>query len=420
MELRQSLPELAVTRVLCLPMGTISPVRFDYYLSALRTHLACVQLDSLNLAPDRDGALSLYMSQNWSGCIRFHYLSEPMFDAPNSVHLTRHYLLVLGITEQSRNILSLYRELETLVQELNHVLVWKLFSFEPEVSDSELETTAPNLINFYPNQDESHFLANLETILHDLSFFLVVAAARRMRDLRDSSTDIRLPEEDDSKLKKRREGRVEKLCGDLCAVAGIRSDAEFHYKKAYELQKYNSDYAWMGGTMECTGAMELLAEQAKGSLGQPYSDWVLSRMKDALYFYTKGKELLLYAEAALRMCRYLFDASKRHEGLETLMKTLEWVQSELSISDKIAWVQEAGSLCISSGYSRKGAFLLRMAARWCIEMGNYTNAYQLLYRTAGMYHLTLIDGGCRYDRPEGTASPMFNVDLYRQDWFYFG
>ena len=413
MELRQSLPELGEARVLCLPMGAISTPRFEYYLSSLRHSLSSVLLESLNLAQDKDNVLSMYMSQTWSGSLHFRYLSESKFDSPASVHLSRHYLMVFGITEQSRNIQGLYRELETLVQELNHVLVWKLFSFEPEVSDSELETAAPHLINFYPGQDESHLMASMETVIHDLAFFLVISVAQRMKQLRETSADIRLPEDDESKLRKRRDGRVEKLCGDLCAIAGIRSDAEFHYKKAYEQQKYNNDYAWMGGTMECLAAMELLSEMAKTGGLQVYSDWVVGKMKEALYFYSKGKELLLYAEAALRMCRYMLDSGRRREGLEALMKNVEWVQTELAPSDKIAWVQEAGLLCSASGYSRKGAFLLKLAARLCLDTGNHTNAYQLLLRTTDMYHLSLLEGNCTYYYPPLLTSSSFNADLYR-------
>lgn len=412
MELRQSLQELGETRVLCLPMGAISLVRFDYYLASLRRVLSTVQLDSLNLAQDKDNVLSLYMSQTWSGSIHFRYLSESKFDSPASVHLARHYLMVFGITEQSRNIQGLYRELETVVQELNQVLVWKLFSFEPESSDSELETAAPHLINFYPGQDESHLLASLETVIHDLAFFLVISVAHRMKQLRETSTDIRLPEDDESKLRKRREGRVEKLCGDLCALAGVHSDAEFHYKKAYELQKYNNDYAWMGGTMECQAALELISEMAKSG-SQVYSDWVVGKMKEALYFYSKGKELLLYAEAGLRMCRYMLDSGRRREGLETLMKNMEWVQTELAASDKIAWIQEAGMICINSGYSRKGAFLLRLAAKLCLDTGNHTNAYQLLMRTIDMYHLSLLEGNCAYSTAPVSTSSSFHSELHR-------
>ena len=413
MELRQSLPELGEVRVLCLPMGAISPGRFDYYLTALRQSLSCIQLESLNFSQDKTNSLSLYVAQTWTGAIRFRYLSESKFDSPASVHLSRHYLMVFGITEQSHNIQGLYVELETLVQELNHVLVWKLFSFEPEVSHSELENTAPHLINFYPGQDESHLLASLETVLHDLSFFLVISAAQRMQHLRDSTFDIRLPEDDESKLRKRREGRVEKLCGDLCALAGVRSDAEFHYKKAYELQKYNNDYAWMGGTMECLAMVELLAEMAKNGGIQVYSDWIVGKLKEAMYFYSKGKEVLLQAESSLRFTRYIFDCARRREALEFLMKSIEWVQTELPPTDKIAWIQEAGLLCISSGYSRKGAFLLRIAARLCLETGNHTNAYQLLMRTAKVYQLAIVEGECGYYAPPQTTSSKYNKELYR-------
>jgi hypothetical protein len=61
-----------------------------------------------------------------------------------------------------------------------------MFVFEPNPDDCILESQAPHMISFYPNQSIDRLKHHIETVVQDLISFIIIEIAREINTQNDS------------------------------------------------------------------------------------------------------------------------------------------------------------------------------------------------------------------------------------------
>ena len=108
---------------------------------------------------------------------------------------------------------------------------------------------------------------------------------------------------DSSKVKKKKQGRALKICGDLALILGCWNDAEAYYNRAHKQLDTNDDFVWLGKTKE--GLMACLYLQYKfGEAEQDTPDKIMKR-------------LALNSKEKLEPASVLYKKVKTTQGLES-------------------------------------------------------------------------------------------------------
>eukprot|EP00742_Colponemidia_sp_Colp-10_P011960 GILJ01013359.1.p1 GENE.GILJ01013359.1~~GILJ01013359.1.p1 ORF type:complete len:1213 (+),score=190.75 GILJ01013359.1:495-3641(+) len=201
--------------------------------------------------------------------------------------------------------------------------------------------------------------------------------------------DINSSEGDLIRLRRRRQGRLLKCCGDLCLLAGAVKEAQSQYVLAVEAARASGDLVWLGGALEGWAACLLADLEFDDNSQQPrviYVEEVMLKYKEALSCYQKARAVLLATEAAFKMARYLYKVNRKLDALELLSRTAE-TYSSLGIQDQLVSVIETAILCNSMGFVRKFAFFMNQTVGLYREVINWPAAHHLTLLLAHHFHL---------------------------------
>lgn len=110
-----------------------------------------------------------------------------------------------------------------------------------------------------------------------------------------------------SKLSKRRTGRLEKLLGDCSLLMGSPGEALIRYSSAIERAKTNGDRLWLAGAMEGWSAAHVLSHLGSGgAVDDPaLSDRLLDHYSEIFKLYQRKRVAEPEAAAALQLAEFL-------------------------------------------------------------------------------------------------------------------
>lgn len=165
-----------------------------------------------------------------------------------------------------------------------------------------------------------------------------------------------------SKLAKRRAGRLDKIVGDSFLLMGNPAEALAKYNSAIEKAKTNSDRLWLAGAMEGWSAAHVLTYVGSGgSVGdRALSDRLVEHYTEIYKLYQKKRVVEPEAAAALRLAGFL--------GRWTIRK-----KDALDAAEHAATVGEGLRI-------QKRAALWEALARFSDQMGCRRKAALYLYR----------------------------------------
>lgn len=122
-----------------------------------------------------------------------------------------------------------------------------------------------------------------------------------------------------SKLAKRRAGRLDKLLGDSLLLMGSPAEALLKYSSAMERSKASSDRLWLAGAMEGWSAAHVLAHVGNGGSANDKSltDKLIEHYAEIYKLYQKKRVAEPEAAAAMRLAEFLSRwTSRRKEALD--------------------------------------------------------------------------------------------------------
>lgn len=167
-----------------------------------------------------------------------------------------------------------------------------------------------------------------------------------------------------SKLVKRRQGRLDKMHGDYLLLMGQPGEALLKYNYAMERAKANSDRLWLAGAMEGWSAAHVLLYVGAG--GSPndalFCNRIIAHYADIYKLYQKKRVAEPEAAAALRLAEFLGRWTNRRKEALDAAEHAATVGEGLRAQKRAALWEALARFSERMGCRRKaGLFLYRLA-----------------------------------------------------------
>lgn len=179
-------------------------------------------------------------------------------------------------------------------------------------------------------------------------------------DLFLSPIDEKYSADRQSKLAKRRAGRLDKLLGDSLLLMGSPSEALMKYNSAIEKAKANSDRLWLAGAMEGWSAAHVLNHVgSRGSVSDPIlSDRLIEYYAEIYKLYQKKRVAEPEAAAALRLAEFLGRWTNRRKDALDAAEHAATVGEGLRVQKRAALWEALARFSDRMGCRRKAALYL--------------------------------------------------------------
>lgn len=175
-----------------------------------------------------------------------------------------------------------------------------------------------------------------------------------------SPIDENLTTDRQSKLAKRRAGRLDKLLGDSLLLMGSPAEALVKYTSAMERSKASSDRLWLAGAMEGWAAAHVLAHVGNGGTANDTSltNRLIEHFAEIYKLYQKKRVVEPEVVAAMRLAEYLGTWTDRRRAALDAAQHAATVGEKLR-GDKTAVLWEAlAQFSDRMGCRRKAALYL--------------------------------------------------------------
>lgn len=163
-----------------------------------------------------------------------------------------------------------------------------------------------------------------------------------------------------SKLAKRRLGRLDKLLGDSLLLMGNPADALLKYSSAIERSKASSDRLWLASAMEGWSAAHVLSHIGNGGTPDDSAlvDKIIEHYAEIFKLYQKKRVAEPEAAAAMRLAEFLsLWTSRRKEALDAALHAAT-VGEGLRTPKRAALWEAFARFSDRMGYRRKAAMYL--------------------------------------------------------------
>lgn len=200
-----------------------------------------------------------------------------------------------------------------------------------------------------------------------------------------SPLDMRQTLDKQSKLAKRRLGRLDKWLGDYFLLIGSPSDALTKYNSAVERSRANSDRLWLAGATEGAAAALALSVARRGPPKASLVDRIIEQYSEVYKLYQKKRVTELEVSAALRLANYLADLStRRREAIAAAAHAAAVGESLRPARRATLWAALA-TLHSRLGCSRRAALFLYRLGRQNAKDGKVAAAHALIAATANQF-----------------------------------
>ena len=378
MNFDQTYSDLRTIHILLVGVEMLPKASLDYYKDLFIAN-SSVNLLSINLSREASDSLLTVLPPNPSNEMVFTFHTSNLGLSYFPLHLHKTFIAIYGIGENVEDILASYKYIAELSSHYPDLLLWRLFCFEPRLEDNIYEKQAPNLILFHPNLGIEKLEMNIKIVLQDLSMMILTGILGLFQEMR-ARESISLPGEGDlAKVKKRKQGRLLKLQGDICFLLGAVEEAQRRYEESIEKHKSQYDWIWMAGTLESLACISCL----KGEY-----DLASTRFIEAENNYYKVKHGRLNIECQFRFARYMAECGKKTKAVKKLTRLLDSNPEGTDQTDRMMVAKSLGLFCKKVGFERKAGFFMRLAASGCVDIMNFLEAHELLKQAAHSYQIT--------------------------------
>lgn len=200
-----------------------------------------------------------------------------------------------------------------------------------------------------------------------------------------SPLDMRQTLDKQSKLAKRRLGRLDKWLGDYFLLIGSPSDALIKYNSAVERSRANSDRLWLAGATEGAAAALALSVARRGPPKAALVDRIIEQYSEVYKLYQKKRVTELEVSAALRLANYLADLSTRRREAIAAAAHAAAVGESLRPARRAALWAALATLHTRLGCSRRAALFLYRLGRQNARDGKTAAAHALVAAAANQF-----------------------------------
>eukprot|EP00755_Sulcionema_specki_P032709 Sspe_Gene.19907::Locus_7280_Transcript_1_1_Confidence_1.000_Length_3470::g.19907::m.19907/K20306/TRAPPC9, TRS120; trafficking protein particle complex subunit 9 len=405
MEVTRSSPEADASyagmrgiRIAVLRLGDISDHLFDFYFDMLSSFKMIggddvAGVGNPRLFPPPDPLPLKYNKRALScGVLQLNWVKDavpsPWQDLMGHRKVLAAVALVHGARYDEAKFKELLKTFESIEGKVYRTMYLVIAPSEAGYSDTNVYKTKH--ICLIPWCKRAATMQMLQAAVHELLLDILATIHRNIH----SSTPLVLTTPEDPPGVKQREdvqkARRAKHVADLCLLLCDYESAERYYSELKDNLALSG--LWKGAA--CEGAACALSQTISNTLPAEVQRQKMKKVvwyhEEALEHYDQATDpnvRILQAEACIRLAQLQIQCgSQRDEVLSTVMSGYSIAST---IQDQVPIIRRLAQLCVSVGYHRKAAFLLRSLA--CIEKTKvrYFDALRTYVVAAQLVHIPI-------------------------------
>lgn len=294
---------------------------------------------------------------------------------------------------------SLYNEFSHLLELFKNAPIRRLMILSSANSSRAspyvpFKEAAPFSVGFIPGS-QSYNATKLEIRAQVTHFAgLVIAAIDRecwrrrespQTELFLSPIDERSSADRQSKLAKRRAGRLDKLLADSLLLMGSPREALVKYNSAIERAKASSDRLWLAGAMEGWSAAHVFCHIGSGGRVDDVSltDMLIEHYNEIYKLYQKKRASEPETGAALRLAEYLGTWTSRRKDALSAAQHAASVGEGLKVQKRAYLWEALARFSERMGCRRKAAIFLYRLGRFNASQSSWSSAVELMLAAEG-------------------------------------
>ncbi|KYQ93932.1 histidine kinase DhkG [Tieghemostelium lacteum] len=418
MEINLTFTENRAIRVLILPIGDISIEKYREYSNLIKT-INLIELSSITRSPNEVSPLEKISWIDGNMLLNFVDHNQYQKSEFEDIQQFKKIYGVIGVVDckKSKDLLETKRLFQEAVSRYPSSVSSLCCAFDPSDDQPDLNL-GENLIMIPNNNDKkSHLIFYLSTLLIDFSRQILKHLEKLIQEP-DSNTPTPITTildqvkswDEIAKVKKRKLGRLAKLKGDYCLLAGSPLDAIKFYDLSIEATKSNNDYEWLASSYEgyitavilkrnqefnsqSTKTLSPTSITANSGNYLPDSQiqvddqQIRDMANEAILSYNKRKSIQLEIELSLKFACYHVSMDRKIEASDLLVNTYE-ISLDLPLNERINLTCSIALVYYCMSFKRKFAFYIREAVfLYNKKQENWDKIRHLLMISSSYYQL---------------------------------
>jgi len=415
MDIERNLEDQNRINILCYSFGSTSENFFDEVVTLLnksvtRIHLSPSQQNELkekgrSAMPQKD------WKADWIQCK--YFVKNPVIDWPECQIFYKCHVAIVIVDMDVVDVEKIGEDLSKLKKTMStdQIVPYRIFIFNGNQEEHMKYFSEEKNINFVPKairEDD-----RIESLQEEVATVIVTTAIHFFSEMNRIKVDshtvplFNAKEEiikDSAKVKKRKQGRSTKLCGDMSLMLGGYKDAGAYYNLSYENLKDNEDHLWVGKTREGQAA-SILCEYWFLNKEDQLNNRVLAKVIEEI---TKKMES---ASLYFRRAKVVKSADFDKECFFKLLKVLKNLGAKNNFSDFVKfYIDNYG----------KGAGNLEEHYKMMLKLASFF--YEMkMYRKAGLFLKMVADQILQDNFNQDLARdiylacfPLYNIPLSKE------
>jgi len=260
MDIERNLEDQNRINVLCYQFGATSEEFYDKVVTLLNKAVTHVYLSTKQKDELREKGRSALPQKDWKidwyRCK--YYIKNPMVDWPECQIFYKCHVAILIADMNTVNVEKIGEDLAKLKKTMNtdQIVPYRIFIINANQDHMKYFSEEKN-INVLPPVIREEDL--IEILQEDMGSVIATVAFHFFSEIYKVKQEnhtvplFNAKEEiikDTSKIKKRKQGRSLKLCGDMALMLGCYKDASAYYLQSDEILKAIDDHLWVGKLRE--------------------------------------------------------------------------------------------------------------------------------------------------------------------------
>ena len=384
-------------RCVLLPVGFISQEKFDFFASFMERNCSLVNLCDVTRDPNDK---TLLQHQRWKETkIEFSFVRAPstfgalegrpisikddLYNDLEVFQVHKKIVCAIGILHCPSSA-DPKQDYDEFCKLLNHkyatASVVRCFAMEKD-SQEEPVSGCPDMMEI-PLCDEAKTRFYYSTLMQDFTYAVLRSFEAELGRKAATPPQITTPLDVDVTERQMRAmqlGRLNKVKGDYCMLAGSSVDALIFYESAKVECKKHNDWVWLAGAQEgCCSAMICNGKDEPAEF--------ITLFQEALSNYNRGKGVALEIEGHLKLAGWFRERGDRLEACNLLMVCHTLGQNE-SAQNKVVLLTGICSELQQMSFYRKFAFFLRELALLYEQLHMHGMRERMLLIAAPFYQL---------------------------------
>ncbi|KAJ9457480.1 trafficking protein particle complex subunit 9 [Diplonema papillatum] len=394
---------LSTIRVSLIKLGVVSSHLFSVLHEMLKKFSVVRTGDVAGLPEYQSNSKARFHLDLTHGTFKLNVVAGQVTSAWKDLAASKKSFATIALVHARRNTEA---QLEAIFQEFRSLQQWhpqaRLILIDPD--EAQVKTITKNMRALpWRNTPKDNTERTMHALVHEVLQTIVQSIHDSLNPHEGqrgpgllSPMDEKIGQESKQKREEREAARYIKHSGDLCLLASDYASAQSYFKQASNALDRVGDQVWHGASLEgqaCalySSKMQAVGSRSPDFDAAGFDSWVaevVNYYHEAMAMFEAGGCPTLRVEAGFRLARFLTDTkAPRAHILQVVFDTFGYARA---LNNQTPVITALAELCVSLGFRRKAALLMRISAQHAFMKGSYEQSLKLYIPAAQLLRVPI-------------------------------